>query len=222
MTEQQTTPTRQVSSAAQNALMVATMAGAPLRGLMGGGSHTGELVPNRAGIKVPVGNAYQSLSNWNGTKFTRGWLDGSGGADIEQNLGACAMIVKPAPFNSRTSANWRAAGPRAPVPGLSNLDVESPARTWGPLSQARAEFIPTTWSDQLAGLDIVSGHVGARVFAAQSKIDASPTPTYYAYAQVRDGGDGFPSYPNASDQRPTKKKAVSDRLRASAAGFPPT
>jgi hypothetical protein len=137
------------------------------------------------------------LSNKNGNKFTRDWIGGSGGADIEQNLGSCAMDIRAAPYNSRFSANFRAVTSDygAPVAGLANWDVEAPGRTFGPLQEARAEWIPTTWSNRLAGLDPVSGNVGPRVATVKDPITSTPTPQFYAYGQMREGGDGFPSYP---------------------------
>lgn len=166
----------------------------------------GEVPPNRAGVSVPIGNTAGSLSNKLGNKFTRGWLAGAGGADIEHGLGSTAFDVRPANYNCRTFADFRAVVPEygAPVAGLANWDREAPGRTFGPLQEARAEYIPTTWSNKMAGLDPVSGNVGPRVATAKQGILSAPTPAYFAYEQVREGGDGFPSYPFGT--RPSNPK----------------
>ena len=85
----------------------------------------GEVPPTRAGVQVPIGNNAGSLSNKLGNKFTRGWLAGHGGADIEHGLGANAFDVRPANYNCKTFADFRAVVPEygAPVAGLANSTV---------------------------------------------------------------------------------------------------
>ena len=177
----------------------------------------GEYLPNRPGVNVPIGNTASSLTNKDGTKFTRGWLSGAGGADIEQNLGATAFDVRPAPYNSRYSANLRAVVPEygAPVAGLANWDVnQGYNRTFGPLEQSRAEFIPSTWSNKLEGLDPVSGNIGPRVATALDPITRAPKPQFYAYGQVREGGDAYPSYPFGGRKEKKGAKAATAVARA--------
>lgn len=177
----------------------------------------GEILPNRPDVNVPIGNTASSLTNKDGTKFTRGWLSGAGGADIEQALGSTAFDVRPAPYNSRFSANFRAVVPGygAPVAGLANWDVnQGYNRTFGPLEQARGEYVPTTWSNKLAGLDPISGNVGPRLATANDPITRAPTAQYYAYGQVREGGDGFPSYPFGGRKEKKGPKAAIAAARA--------
>jgi hypothetical protein len=148
----------------------------------------------------PIGSAVADLGNKNGNKFTNGWLDGAGGADIENGLGSLAYPVCPAPYNNRLAANFRAVVPMygAPVAGLSNLDVNVPGRTWGPGVEAKAEFIPSTWTTDSIGLDIVSGHVGKTVFTAPNNIVGAPLSQFNQFYQVPMGADAHPSYPLAS------------------------
>lgn len=149
----------------------------------------------------PIGAHVADLGNKDGNKFTRGWLSGAGGSDIENGLGSLAYDVRPAPYNNRLSANFRAVVPAygAPVAGLSNLDINVPGRTSGPSEEARAEYIPSTWSTASYGLDIVSGHVGATVFTAPNDIVGAPNPQFSQWMQCSGtGGDTRPSYPDAS------------------------
>lgn len=153
-------------------------------------------VPSQA--QVPIGgSAVSDLGNRDGNKFTRGWLAGNGGSDIENGLGCLAFDVRPASYNSRLAADFRAVVPAygAPVAGLSNLDVDVPGRTFGPMQEARAEWIPSTWSTASYGLDIISGNVGPTLNTANNTIIGTPTSQYYAYGQVCDGGDGLPAGP---------------------------
>ena len=159
-----------------------------------------------AGSQVPIGNTASWLSNRTGGKFQRGWLDGAGGADIEHALGSTAFDIRPTPYTSRELSKWLGAGPLAPVPGLANWDVESPDRTFGPLQQARAEWIPTTWSNRMAGVDVVSGNLGPREATARFNADAAPTPQVYWRAQLREGGEADPSIPFGPNSAGPKKK----------------
>ena len=176
----------------------------------------GELPPNRAGVNVPIGLAAADLTNVNGNKFSRGWLSGAGGADIEQNLGSTAMSVRPYTDNSTTTADFRAAVPSfgAPVAGLANWDVNAPGNTWNPLGEALSEFIPSTYTDKNAGLDVITGNVGPKVYTAANKIAESPLTPWNEYLQMREGGGGFPSYPFGV--RPPKANTIQSRLRATA------
>lgn len=165
------------------------------------GGHAGPLVsdtqPNgtmKPGTQVPIGYS-GDLNNKFADKFRRGWLDGAGGADIEMALGSTAFDVRPAPYNSREMSKWLSAGPAAQVPGLANWDVNAPDRSWNPLGLASAEWIPTTYSNRMAGLNVITGVVGAREATARNDIFASPTPQFYAWNQMREGGDAAPSVP---------------------------
>lgn len=167
---------------------------------MGGVDLVSAVQPNgtyRAYTQAPIGYS-GDLNNKFADKFRRGWLDGAGGADIEMGLGSTAFDVRAAPHNSRLMADWLAAGPMAPVPGLANWDTNAPDRTWDPSTRAAAEFIPSTWSNQMSGYDVVSGNQGPRVVTARQDAHATPTPQFYAYGQLREGGEAFPSYPTLS------------------------
>jgi hypothetical protein len=150
--------------------------------------------------QVPIGSAVADLGNKNGNKFTNGWLSGHGGADIENGLGSLAYAVRPAPYNNKLSADFRAVVPKygAPVAGLSNLDVNTPGRVFGPGQQAISEYVPSTWSTHSYGLDIVSGHVGKTVFTAPNDIVGAPLVQFSQWMQASDGGDSRPSYPEGS------------------------
>ena len=150
--------------------------------------------------QIPIGSAVAELSNKNGNKFTNGWLSGQGGADIENGLGSLAYAVRPAPYNNKLSADFRAVVPMygAPVAGLSNMDVNTPGRVFGPAEQAISEYVPSTWSTNSYGLDIVSGHVGKTVFTAPNNIIGAPLAQFSQWMQASDGGDSRPSYPEGS------------------------
>ena len=147
--------------------------------------------------KIPISNFASSVTNRDGNKFTRGWLNGAGGSVIDQNLGSLAYDVRPAPYNNRVWSDFASVVPKygAPVAGLANIDVEAPGRTWNPAGEARAEWVPSTWTNKLEGLDIVSGHLGPRVMTAFDPILSSPTPQFYAEKQMQEGGWAHPSYP---------------------------
>lgn len=144
----------------------------------------------------PIGAHVADLGNKNGNKFTNGWLKGHGGAEIEMGLGCLAFPVRPAPYNNRLASDFRAVVPKygAQVAGLSNLDVNVPGRTWAPLNEAKAEFVPSTWSTASYGLDVISGHVGATVFTAPNDIVGAPLAQFSQWEQVQMGGDCRPSY----------------------------
>lgn len=151
----------------------------------------GEIAPSSAG-KIPIGNVAGSVSNKFGNKFTRGWLNGHGGAELENTLGSTAFDVRPANYNSKLMSHFRAVVPEygAPVAGLHNLDVENGYnRTFNPMTQARAEFIPSTWSMKLKGEDPISGNKGPTVIAADDGFTRAPDSHFYAYGQVSEGAE---------------------------------
>jgi hypothetical protein len=156
-----------------------------------------DYAPNRpGGGNVPIGPNAADLSNYKGTKFTRGWLAGDGGAHIDQALGSCAFSVRPAPYNNKLGADFRAVVPEygAPVAGLANWDVNAPGRQASTSNTvlASGEFIPATWDSRLNGLDITSGNIGPRVFTADQGIIKAPVQQYNAFAQVPEGGNVLP------------------------------
>lgn len=148
----------------------------------------------------PIGAHVADLGNKNGNKFTNGWLKGHGGAEIENGLGCLAFAVRPAPYNNKLASDFRAVVPKygAPVAGLSNLDINTPGRTWAPLNEARSEFIPSTWGTSSYGLDIVSGHIGPTVFTAPNDIVGAPLCQFSQWSQLQMGGDSRPTYDLAS------------------------
>lgn len=152
----------------------------------------GEYAPNRpGGGSVPLGgSAVQGLTNFNGNKFTRGWLSGAGGAQVDQALGSLAQIVKPAPYNNQLLADLMSVVPEygAPVAGVANQDLNSSGRRGAAenLYLANAEFIPSTFDSRLNGLDTVTGQVLPRVFTADNRILAAPEAPFNQQAQVAD------------------------------------
>ena len=161
----------------------------------------GEYPPNRpGGGPIPIGGEAQAVSNLNGNKFTRGWLSGAGGADIEHTFGSLAQSIRPAPYNDSIGAQFRGvvASHGAPVAGLANWDVNAPGREPGCASTklAAAEWVPTTFDSRLNGLDVTTGFVGPRVFTADQGIIKAPTSQFCGEFQT---GVGAPENVAAYD-----------------------
>ena len=168
-----------------------------------------------------IGNTGQLVSNYLGNKFTRGWLAGAGGADVEMALGATALPIRPSGYNTRLFQDFVAAtGFSSGQPLRANWDA-GPATAWGPTQLAAAEWIPSTFTSNMAGLDPTTGNVGPRVFPALDGVTQAPTSQFYARGQVAMGGDGIPSvsWGERFDDAVASRQRTAVMRKAAAAGF---
>lgn len=173
--------------------------------------------PNSSG-QVVSGFVGPELSNYFGTKFTRGFLSGEGGQDL-QALSDIAFAVRPPVYNTHIQADFDAVrGTFSGEPLLSNW---ARSYAWGPANLFTEENIKCDWTLANQGQDPITALYRAKTFGALDGITQAPTSQYYARGQVCDGGDGLPSVSFRGDKIgkvPKPGMASKAMLRASVRG----
>jgi hypothetical protein len=145
--------------------------------------------PNSSG-QVVSGFVGPELSNAFGSKFTRGYLSGEGGQDL-QALSDIAFAVRPPVYNTHIQADFDAV--RGSYSGEPLLPSWARSYAWGPANLFTEENIKCDWTLANQGQDPITALYRAKTFGALDGITQAPTSQYYARGQVCDGGDGLPS-----------------------------
>lgn len=161
----------------------------------------GEYRPDASAAPPPLHTGATDITNFAGNKFTRGWLSGHGGAELDA-IGSTNFGVKASPYNNAISADFTASR------GGFMRDRIFPSwenpRIWGPQQTFYFEDAPqNTWTHAVAGeADPISGMPSrALVFSGLDAITAAPISQYYARGQAAIGGDGLPSVSEAQRKK---------------------
>ena len=138
---------------------------------------------------VPIGTQGYDVSNYLGNKFTRAWLSGEGGQDIDMGLGSISLPIAYMPFNSRTISDMIAATGYSSGQSLpTNLDINAPGRYFSP-NEWSGETIAATKTDcGERGFITTTNQQLPILFTAKDGNIRAPTNQFNSLAQTNIGG----------------------------------